>query len=414
MAFQKESEVDLIGKILFDKYSPISQIGEGSFGKLYLAKDIKTNEKLALKFERKRDNNNLLKKEAYTMVKLKHSNIPKVYSFGTTNQYHVLAMELLGDSLETAFNKCDKKMSLKSACMIGIEMIKTLSFIHSKGVLHRDLKPDNFMFGRGSKANKLYLIDFGLSKEYVDDKNQHVPVSYGKKLVGTARYASLNTHKGVEQGRRDDLESVGYILIYLIKGILPWQGLKVKSNEDHYTKIFDKKQEVRIRDLCSNLPLQFSAYIDYCRKLGYSEEPNYDYLIKLFSAVLEEKYKIVNIENDYEWIKKTLRFSMNNEEECDNSNVNKQISNNRSNNNRSNNNNVINNVNNNTNNINNNIINKNTNLLSMIMNNKSMNVVKSNISNNCKSENPSKMNKQQSGSDDEVDRIYQLDDDSIK
>lgn len=293
---------DIVGKLFFEKYTAVHHIGEGSFGKIYLGKDIKTNDKFAIKFESKKENNDLLKKEAYSMLDLKCVHLPKVYSYGSTNSYNILVMELLGDSLECCLNKSSRKISIKSTCMIGVEMVNILSFIHSKGFLHRDMKPDNFMFGRGSKVNKLYLIDFGLCKKYLDSNKNHLPIQTGKKLVGTARYASINTHKGIEQGRRDDLESIGYILIYLIKGILPWQGLNIKQGEDHYAKICQKKIEVKLTDLCNGLPKQFAAYIDYCRKLKYEETPNYDYLLSLFKSVLEEEYKIVNIAYDYEWL----------------------------------------------------------------------------------------------------------------
>jgi len=299
----KDNKDDLIiGKVFFDKYTVVQKIGEGSFGKIFLGKDVKTNDKFAIKFELKKESSNLLKKEAYTMLDLKNSNLPKVYSYGTTNDYNILVMELLGDSLETCFNKCGKRISVKSACMLGIEMVNLCSFIHSKGFLHRDIKPDNYMFGRDKKKRRLYMIDFGLSKKYIDDNKKHLPIQHGKKLVGTARYASINTHKGVEQGRRDDLESIGYILIYLMKGVLPWQGLQIKQGEDHYLKIAQKKQEVKITDLCEGLPKQFAAYIDAVRKLKYEELPKYDYLISLFKVVLEHEYKITNIEYDYDWL----------------------------------------------------------------------------------------------------------------
>ena len=328
-----ENSDKLKDEIFFDKYKVMYSIGQGSFGKVYIGKDIKTEDKFALKFEEKKDNNELLKKEAYTMLELKHNNLPKVYSFGATNKYNILVMELLGESLEKIHIKLDKKFSLKSVCLIGTEMLNIFNFIHSKGYLHRDLKPDNYMFGKGKKSNRLYMIDFGLSKKYIDSNNNHLPPSSGKKLVGTARYASINTHKGLEQGRRDDLESIGYILVYLFKGFLPWQGLKVNQNEDHYAKISLKKQEVKIADLCEGLPQQFVTYLNYCKKLKYEEQPDYKFLSDLFKEILCNNCGIMKIEYEYEWLssskdKKEFKDEANNS--TNNSNIISMIMNNKS------------------------------------------------------------------------------------
>lgn len=393
----KDDSSNIVGKVFFDKYTVIQKIGEGSFGKIFLGKDIKTNDKFAIKFESKKESANLLKKEAYTMLELKHPNLPKVYSYGTTNDQNILVMELLGDSLETCFNRCGKKLSVKTACMIGIEMINLCSFIHSKGYLHRDIKPDNYMFGREKKMKKLYMIDFGLSKKYLDDNKRHLPIQHGKKLVGTARYASINTHKGTEQGRRDDLESIGYILIYLIKGILPWQGLHVKQGEDHYQKIAQKKQEVKLSELCDGLPKQFAAYLDSVRKLKYEETPKYDYLISLLKIVLENEYKMTTITYDYDWIglnvkETSKKENQNNEIQNDDENANSKL-------------------------------NHNSTILSMIMQN---NNTGGNGSQNQNNKNSMKVSKNSANSnnhdegvknqnfDDDKDKIFELDADSFE
>lgn len=375
--------LDIENQIFFEKYVAIRKIGEGSFGKIFTGKDIKTNDKFAIKFEIKRENN-LLKKEAYTMLELKSQGLPKVYSYGTNNDYNILVMELLGDSLENCFEKSNKRMSFKTVSILGIDMITLIKFVHTKGYLHRDIKPDNYMFGRESKNSRLYMIDFGLCKKYLDSDKKHVPIQQGKKLVGTARYASINTHRGLEQGRRDDLESIGYIMIYLIKGSLPWQGLNIKPGEDHYTKIYQKKMEVKTTELCSGLPKHFSDYIEYVRKLKYEETPNYEMLINLFKNFLKEEYKTVDIVRDYEWLNSVEPSSKENNKE--NVSLEKQDSQNLSRN--------------------------NSNMLTMIMN-KSMKVSKNSLSNN-----PDKNSKSREEYDNELienrDKIFQLDEYSFE
>lgn len=141
-------------------------------------------------------------------------------------------MDMLGSSLEILFEHCKRKFDLKTVCMVGIQMIKRIEKVHEEGILHRDIKPDNFLIG-GKDINKdfVYIIDFGLAKFYKEANGQHIPFKEGKNLTGTARYASLNTHIGQEQSWRDDLESIGHVLLYFIKGALPWQGLPGKTKE---------------------------------------------------------------------------------------------------------------------------------------------------------------------------------------
>ena len=188
-------------------------------------------------------------------------------------------MELLGKSLEDIFTSLPgKKMSVECVCNIGVQMVKVLKHIHEKSIIHRDIKPDNFTVGKKPiKENVLYLIDFGLAKKYRSMKTkEHYPMEDRKKLVGTARYASINALKGLDQSRRDDLEAVGYVIMYFIRGNLPWQGLKLKSNEDRYKKILDKKKEVSTEELCAECPKVFYEYVKYTKKLGFNEEPKYD------------------------------------------------------------------------------------------------------------------------------------------
>ena len=162
-------------------------------------------------------------------------------------------------------------------------MITVLQFIHDKHIIHRDIKPDNFVMGLNKQNADLFLLDFGLAKKYRSSKTlEQYPYIKKKKLTGTARYASIHALEEMEQSRRDDLESVGYVLMYFLRGNLPWQGLKIKSKEDRYKKILDKKKETTSEQLCKNFPEEFKEYLEYSRNLEYTEQPKYDKLKNKF------------------------------------------------------------------------------------------------------------------------------------
>ncbi|KAL8208456.1 hypothetical protein R6Q57_007868 [Mikania cordata] len=192
-------------------------------------------------------------------------------------------MDLLGPSLEDLFNFCSRKLSLKTVLMLADQMINRIEFVHSKSFLHRDIKPDNFLMGLGRRANQVYIIDFGLVKKYRDTTtHQHIPYRDNKNLTGTARYASMNTHLGIEQSRRDDLESLGYVLMYFLRGSLPWQGLKAGNKKQKYEKISEKKVSTSIEALCRGYPTEFASYFHYCRSLRFEDKPDYAYLKRIF------------------------------------------------------------------------------------------------------------------------------------
>ncbi|KAK6911920.1 Protein kinase domain, partial [Dillenia turbinata] len=218
------------------------KIGSGSFGEIYLGTNIQTNEEVAIKLENVKTKHPQLLYESKLYKLLQGgTGIPDVKWFGVEGDYNVLVMDLLGPSLEDLFNFCSRKLSLKSVLMLADQMINRVEFVHSKSFLHRDIKPDNFLMGLGRRANQVYIIDFGLAKKYRDTStHQHIPYRENKNLTGTARYASMNTHLGIEQSRRDDLESLGYVLI------LPWQGLKAGTKKQKYEKISEKKVSTSI------------------------------------------------------------------------------------------------------------------------------------------------------------------------
>lgn len=206
-------------------------------------------------------------------------------------------MELMGKSLEDLLiTRQEKKLSVKSVCMLADQMLTIIEQVHSKHIIHRDIKPDNFVMGLDDNSKYLYLLDFGLARKYRSSTTGlHYPMKNRKKLTGTARYASINALKGLEQSRRDDLEAIGYVLLYFLRGSLPWQGLPVKTKEDRYKKIMEKKQSTSPEELCAGFPLEFAEYIHYTRQLTYEEEPDYIYLKNLFKTILTNN----NQEFDY-------------------------------------------------------------------------------------------------------------------
>ncbi|XP_015786232.1 casein kinase I isoform X2 [Tetranychus urticae] len=266
-----------------NKYRLGRKIGSGSFGDIYLGTNIATGEEVAIKLECLKTKHPQLHIESkiYRMM-YGGVGIPSIKWCGSEGDYNVMVMELLGPSLEDLFNFCNRKFSLKTVLLLADQLIHRIEFIHAKSFIHRDIKPDNFLMGLGKKGNLVYIIDFGLAKKYRDNRShQHIPYRENKNLTGTARYASINTHLGIEQSRRDDLESLGYVLMYFNRGSLPWQGLRAATKRQKYERISEKKLTTPVDDLCRGFPSEFATYLNYCRKLKFEDKPDYSYLRQL-------------------------------------------------------------------------------------------------------------------------------------
>ena len=287
----------IVGDPAKSRYRIIRKIGSGSFGEIYQAVNITTGEEVAVKLEpiKARHPQLLYESKLYKILQ-GGVGIPSIRWFGQERNYNVLVMDLLGPSLEDLFNFCNRKFNMKTVLMLADQMVGRIEYVHSKNFIHRDVKPDNFLMGIGRHCNKVFLVDFGLAKKYRDSRTrQHIGYREDKNLTGTARYASINAHLGIEQSRRDDMESLGYVLMYFNKGSLPWQGLKAYTKKQKYEKISEKKMSTPIETLCKDFPEEFTTYINYCRGLRFDEPPEYNFLRTLF----RKRFRSLNHMYDY-------------------------------------------------------------------------------------------------------------------
>ena len=291
-------KMDKTIKILSDNCMLIDKIGEGSFGDVYIGKD-KQGKKIAIKIENRDENKKSHLNMEYRIYKKIRKmgftdGIPEVYSFIETDNFNIMTMELLGDSLSSIHEKFNKKFDLGTVMKLAIDIIDLMEQFHKTGFLHRDIKPNNFLVGVGEQRSKIYIMDLGLSKQYMVD-GYHIKLKTDKGLVGTSRYTSVNIHMGLEPSRRDEMESIGYMLLYFLNGSLPWQGLKKNKKTD---VIGDVKICTSLNKLCKGWPSCFSEYILYCRTLSFDAEPDYKKLKELFINTA----KLKKIELKYCWI----------------------------------------------------------------------------------------------------------------
>lgn len=283
------------------------KLGSGAFGDIYQARDIDTDEAYAVKLEKKKGQSTLQHEHAiYKILWIPEIQfIPQVYRMTTFpvdgEPVKGMVMDLLGPSLQQLFEKCGKKFTLKTVLMLGKEILAIIEYVHFRNFLHRDIKPENFVIGLGKNAPNIYLIDFGLAKLYRNPISlKHNALAVGRSLTGTARFASLNAHKGYEHGRRDDLESLLYMLVYFYKGSLPWQGLPAKTKQEKYEHIKLMKQKISPEQLTEGLPLCFFRFFEHVKQLEYEEMPSYLYLRHLFvSAMKSNEYED---DKKYDWV----------------------------------------------------------------------------------------------------------------
>eukprot|EP01017_Pseudomicrothorax_dubius_P047647 TRINITY_DN8581_c0_g1_i1.p1 TRINITY_DN8581_c0_g1~~TRINITY_DN8581_c0_g1_i1.p1 ORF type:complete len:532 (-),score=60.83 TRINITY_DN8581_c0_g1_i1:112-1707(-) len=299
---------------ILGRYVVKDRLGSGSFGKIYKAVDTQTNEVVAIKIDRFRSSNNsavqtTLAKEAQILAELaEETGFAKLMLNARENEIEMLFMTCLGHNLEKLFKICGGKFSMKTVLIIADQILNRIEALHSKGWLHRDIKPENFTIGLTKNWNLIHLIDFGLAKQYRDSSGKHIAYREGRGMVGTARYTSVHSHKGGEHSRRDDLESIGYLLIYFLKGKLPWQNLPFDNNAEKYRKIAEMKNNIPPETLCKDLPDAFLKYMIYVKNLTFTQAPDYKFLKKLFRILFfEQRFEY---DYNYDWIKKEENTSI--------------------------------------------------------------------------------------------------------
>nr|XP_051683751.1 casein kinase I [Oryctolagus cuniculus] len=311
--------------VVADKYKLLRKIGSGGFGDIFLAVSVTDGKQWAVKLESQHAASPTLREE-HRLYKILQGGvgIPRIQWYGQERDYNVLVMDLLGPSLEDLFNLCSRRFTLKTVLMLADQMITRLEYVHTKNFIHGDIKPHNFLMGtegscrkclesparrrkRGRAASasrdpsfavqdQVFLIDFGLAKAYRDSRTKkHIACSEARVFIGTAQYASINAHLRMEQSRRDDMESLGYVLMYFNRGSLPWQRVRAATVKQAFEKIRDKKMSTPVEVLCKGFPEEFATYLKYCRGLKFEEAPDYTYLRQLFRNL----FGTLNYQYDY-------------------------------------------------------------------------------------------------------------------
>ena len=279
-------------KIIFKRFKPIEKIDRGAFGNIYSVIDLKSYKKYAMKTEKLNTQQKTLEPEAFYLKILQGGKgIPEFITFGKSKNYNLLVETLLGQSLYHLFIKKKRKCHINDVCQIGHQILDRLEWIHSKKLIYRDIKPENFLIGQNNN-NIIYVVDFGLCKRYILSKTgKHIPEKMTGKFNGTLIYASPNIVKGIESSRRDDLISLGYMLIYLLKRCLPWESNFQNLNKAKYYQLINLKETNGYNKLFQNIPEELALYINYSRKLEFEQKPNYDYLHFLLNKILTSKNK---------------------------------------------------------------------------------------------------------------------------
>ena len=296
---------------IFKKYKPIRKIGIGAFGDIYSVIDLNYKTSFAMKTEKIEAEPKSLETEAYYLYNLQGGiGIPKIITYGHIKKYNILIETLLNESLYNIYIKNNKYCSLIDICLIGVQMLERLEWIHSKNILYRDVKPENCLIGL-KNPNLIYIVDFGLCKRYRSSKTgKHIPMRQTGKFNGTMEYASSYVLKGNESSRRDDLISLGYMLIFLFKKYLPWKISLKEINRTKYLELINKKESNDNGLLFKNLPQEIVEYIIYTNNLKFEQAPDYSYLSSLFKSIIFKMNLNYN-KLSFSWITKPNKEAQN-------------------------------------------------------------------------------------------------------
>jgi casein kinase 1 len=293
-------------------YKVAGLIGTGTFGQIFQAVHIETKERFAVKVEQRTSNQSVLQEAHMLRTVLRSgSGFCGVHFAGQVQDKSVLVMDLLGPSLAHVFELCGRRFTLLTVTKIALQILQRVEFLHGRNYIHRDIKPENFLIDPDLDNPTIYMVDFGLVKKYRDERT-HVHYAFRDKrrsMVGTARYASINAHLGVDQSRRDDMEAIGYLFVYFLRGSLPWQGINWHWSEKRdsaalHERILDKKTSTSVAELCSGCPSEFEKYINYCKALRFDDRPDYGYLRRLFKGYMNPFATPVGGDAPYDWVKR--------------------------------------------------------------------------------------------------------------
>jgi len=292
------------GQLIVGRFRKSIKIGTGSFGDVFKGYDIITKREVAIKQELRQSKTFNREIEIIKHLQIMDSNIgiPTLYYDGTQVQsgHRIFVMELMGKNLSELHKLCGGTFTCPTICMIAAEIITRFEELHKHGVIHRDIKPQNFLIGLKSSDKKIYACDFGLSGRFIDESGNHILFQTGLKPIGTARYASIRVHRGYERSRRDDFEALSYMLIYLMVGVLPWQGLKLKNRTHKWKVILAKKKETAMTELCLDCPTVLADFVAYCRAMRFNQRPKYAYWRKRFLDTMNNLLE-PNTEFKYDW-----------------------------------------------------------------------------------------------------------------
>ncbi|THH16477.1 hypothetical protein EUX98_g9295 [Antrodiella citrinella] len=276
------------------KYRAKEQIGTGT---VYLGQNILNKSDVAIKVEPcDTDHPQLAYERSLYRILGSGPGIPNIFWYGSDQGYNFMVMDALGSSLEVLFDACGSQFTLKTVLLLADQLITRLEYIHSHDLVHGDIKPANILMGIGRRADIAYIVDYGLTKRYIRD-GMHIKYKVTDGFMGTARFASLNIHSGIQSTRRDDLESLAYVLIYFLRGSLPWENIAETTKEEELA-LLTCKTETSIQDLCAGLPNEFSEFLSYARGLQYSECPDYIYIHHLFSTL---RIQLGHMQRVFDW-----------------------------------------------------------------------------------------------------------------